>query len=61
MRPYSMTIADACRWSGLGRTKLYELIASQQISAVKVGSRTLVVADAFEKYLAEQPKLHPTS
>jgi excisionase family DNA binding protein len=38
----SATIAEACEASGLGRTKLYELIGSGKVRTKKVGHRTLV-------------------
>jgi excisionase family DNA binding protein len=40
--PISVTIPTALKLSGIGRTKLYELIASKQIRSVRVGSRRLV-------------------
>jgi excisionase family DNA binding protein len=38
----SCTVAEACAATGLGRTKLYELIKQQQITATKIGARTLI-------------------
>jgi excisionase family DNA binding protein len=36
------TVGEACSATGLGRTKLYELIKRRQIATTKVGSRTLI-------------------
>jgi excisionase family DNA binding protein len=36
------TIADACEATGLGRTKIYELIGNGQIVATSIGRRRLV-------------------
>jgi excisionase family DNA binding protein len=36
------TVGDACSATGLGRTKLYELIKCRRIATTKVGSRTLI-------------------
>lgn len=36
------TIDDACAVTGLGRTKLYELIKCERVATTKVGARTLV-------------------
>lgn len=58
MRPHSMTIADTVKWSGIGRTKLYELIGANKVEAVKLGARTLVVTESVERFLASLPKLH---
>lgn len=50
--PIAHSINDAARLLGVGRTKLYELIAANEISIVKIGSRTLVphadLVDFFE-------------
>ncbi len=58
MHPKTMTIADTVKWSGIGRTKLYELIAANKIEAVKFGARTLVVTETVERFLASLPKLN---
>jgi excisionase family DNA binding protein len=38
----SCTVAEACAATGLGRTKLYELIKLKKVAAAKVGARTLI-------------------
>ncbi len=40
--PILNTISRACERTGLGRSKLYELIAAGEIATVKVGRRTLI-------------------
>lgn len=37
-----MSINDACNYIGLKRTKMYQLIKSGDVRAVKLGRRTLV-------------------
>jgi excisionase family DNA binding protein len=41
--PVTVTIPAAMKYSGLGRTKLYELIANREIESVRVGTRRLTV------------------
>lgn len=60
VRPHAMTIADAVKWSGVGRTTLYALIAEGRVDAVKVGTRTLVTTASLERLLSNAPKLHAT-
>lgn len=36
------TIAEACQATGLGRSKLYELISAGQIDTARIGRRRLV-------------------
>jgi excisionase family DNA binding protein len=46
------TIQDACLFSGLGRTKIYEEIANGRIEATKVGRRRLVVVASLLRRVA---------
>jgi excisionase family DNA binding protein len=39
----SCTVAEACDATGIGRTKLYELIRLKQVSAKKIGRRTVIL------------------
>jgi excisionase family DNA binding protein len=41
--PLTVTVPDAMKYSGLGRTKIYELIAKAEIESVRVGTRRLIV------------------
>jgi excisionase family DNA binding protein len=45
------------RLGGIGRTTVYELIASGKLEAVKLGSRTLVTATSIEALLASLPRV----
>jgi excisionase family DNA binding protein len=60
MNPYSLTVAEACRRYGIGRTTIYALIGAKHISARKLGARTLIIADSVERYLASLPDIHAT-
>jgi len=42
MEVITISIDDAAAVLGIGRTKLYELIAAGNLEAVKLGRRTLV-------------------
>jgi hypothetical protein len=45
------TIADACGASGLGRTKLYELIGNGTVCTTTVGRRRLVLVSSLLRLL----------
>lgn len=51
----SCTIDDACEVTGLGRTKLYELIGAGHIVTTTIGRRLLVVVRSL---LALHPQCH---
>jgi hypothetical protein len=46
------TIPDACRVTGIGRTKLYELIAAERIKVSRAAGRVLVLGDSLRALLA---------
>lgn len=45
--PLAYSIADACRVSSLGRTRLYQLIGEGRLEVRKVGKRTLIPAGSL--------------
>lgn len=44
----TVRIREACRITGIGRSKLYELIAEGEIEIVKVGAMTLIPVDSLK-------------
>jgi excisionase family DNA binding protein len=54
MRPITVRIREACRITGIGRSKIYELIRDGDIETVKVGSLTLVTVAGLESFIARQ-------
>lgn len=50
-RPLTVRIREACRLTGIGRSKMYELIASGDIQTIKVGSMTLIPTASLERLL----------
>jgi excisionase family DNA binding protein len=57
IEPLSYTVRTACQVSGMGRTRLYELIASGTIRAMKSGRRTLICAASLRSFVASLPEL----
>lgn len=55
-RPPAITvrIKEACRITGIGRSKLYELIAQGEIEIVKVGAMTLVPVAGLERFIEKR-------
>lgn len=50
-RPVTVRVREACRLTGMGRSKLYLLIKEGHIDVVKVGSMTLIPMRSLEKFL----------
>ena len=53
--PISVTIPDAVKATGMSRTRLYELLQQNKITARKAGRRTLISFADLEAYLASLP------
>jgi len=54
-QPLSVTIAGATARCGINRTKLYELVGSGKLEAVKCGTRTLILVRSLDAYVASLP------
>lgn len=52
--PITVRVADACRMTGIGRSKLYELIAEGEISTIKVGTITLIPVASISEFLSRR-------
>ncbi|MGW3848699.1 helix-turn-helix domain-containing protein [Streptomyces fagopyri] len=50
-----LTVAEAARRIGIGRTKLYEYVSSGEISSVKIGRLRRIPAEALNHFLARRP------
>ena len=50
-----LTVSECVTRLGVGRTKLYELLASGRVAAVKIGSRTYVAASEIERFVRTLP------
>ena len=48
------TIDEACRATGIGRTKLYEEISAGRIESVTIGKRRLVLVPSLLRLLASE-------
>ncbi|MEU1489905.1 helix-turn-helix domain-containing protein [Streptomyces sp. NPDC005776] len=51
----ALTVAEAARRIGIGRTKLYEYVTSGEIASVKIGSLRRIPAEAVNDFLARRP------
>jgi len=47
-----LSVSDAIRRLGVGRTTFYRLLSERQIEAVKIYGRTLVVAESIDRFVA---------
>lgn len=55
--PISVRVRDACRMTGIGRSKLYVLIAAGEIEIIKVGAVTLVPTDSLHRFIERRRKI----
>jgi excisionase family DNA binding protein len=52
--PFTVWVREACRLTGIGRSKLYELIAAGEIEIVKVGTITLIPTVSLQRFLDQR-------
>ena len=55
--PEHLTVAETVEFFRIGRTRLYELIGSGEIDAVKLGRRTLVRTASVRDFIRSLPAL----
>ena len=55
------TVAAFCQWSGLGRTKVYDLIKQGDLRALKCGRRTLITEAEAARWRDALSPLRTTS
>ena len=55
MNPYSFTVDEACKHSGIGRTKLFELLSNGEIPRRKLGRKTLILAEDLKAFVESLP------
>lgn len=51
LEPLTVRIPDAVRLTGIGRSKLYELIQSGDIAIVKIGASTLIPIESLRELI----------
>lgn len=49
--PLTVRVKEACRLTGIGRSKLYELIGDDEIDTIKVGTITLIPIASLKRFL----------
>ena len=49
--PLTVRVREACRLTGIGRSKLYELIAGGDIDIIKVGSITPIPMSSLQRFV----------
>ncbi|MEL6567661.1 MAG: helix-turn-helix domain-containing protein [Pseudomonadota bacterium] len=49
--PLAVSPAEAAQMLGLGRTKLYELLAANEIASIKIGKRRLIRVAELDAWL----------
>lgn len=50
--PLAYSIAEACRVTSLGRTRIYELVKERKLDLVKLGRRSLITAESLRRLLS---------
>jgi excisionase family DNA binding protein len=54
MQPLAVSINDAARALGLGRTSIYAMIGDGRLEAFKLGRRTLIKTESIRRLVDNQ-------
>lgn len=49
------TVEGACEYSGLSRTRIYQALATRDLTARKAGRRTLIARESLDALMAALP------
>jgi len=52
--PVCLSVADTCARLGVGRSTIYELIASGELRTLKIGRRTLITVESQDALVARR-------
>ena len=53
--PRLLSISQTCHLLGVGRSSLYQMMASGRVRSVKIGRRRLVPREAIDEFVANLP------
>lgn len=57
--PITVRIREACRITGIGRSKLYMLISAGEIETIKVGRMTLIPIESIDAFISSRRATQP--
>ena len=49
---FGYSVREACQATSLGRTKIYALLKSKDLEAIRCGGRTIILAQSIRKLLS---------
>lgn len=55
----NISIGEAVRRFGIGRTRLYSILKEGRVEAFKLGRRTLIRAESVRSYIDSLPRMGP--
>lgn len=51
IQPYALTIDGAARFSGMSRSRIYDLINAGHLKVFKIGKRTMMRTDTLRSFI----------
>lgn len=59
--PLTLSVAEVCKTTGIGRTSIFNAIRDGKLRAVKLGNRTLIRAEDLKAFLDNLPAISSRS
>jgi hypothetical protein len=60
-RYITMPVDPFSRITGIGRTKVYELLAAQDLESIVIGRRRLILLDSYRRLIEKQRSATPAA
>lgn len=54
--PRLISIAELCATLSIRRTKAFSLIRGREVTSIKIGRRTLIVAESVDEFITRCPR-----
>ena len=56
LEPEGLSVHEACIYSGIGRSRLYELLRTEEVASITVGTRRLVLRTSLHDFMWSRPR-----
>jgi hypothetical protein len=56
IQPIAFSVADAVAYSGLSRSRLYELMKAQEVASFQVGGRRMILREAIDRFISDMAR-----
>ena len=56
IQPIALTVMDAVEYSGLSRSRIYELMKASEIKSFRIGGRRMILREAVDRFISDMAR-----